>query len=289
MAMDPPRDAAGFGWYSCAEAKKPNEQMTISKAQKRRQRLRRVAVRKSKKATEELLSYCAFIRNAGALNAHALPFYPEQSKYQLDWNSLDSQLDEADVEVSEAPVCLHQGWETCPRRILKDTCTAETLPQISSLGVNSVESGLYGVASPTSSEEEELAKDGLTFDRAKKKKNESPAMSREEVEDELERTNVASGGGWPKASDRDAATFRVCGGPGHIEVCGKCFFKDDRFGRSPRCTRECAVIDGVWRPTRCCPECHPISEECPKSNGGSESHSSSRRIWRGAGKKRDTG
>jgi hypothetical protein len=49
----------------------------------------------------------------------------------------------------------------------------------------------------------------------------------------------------------------LCRGPGHVKICCACFHRDDRFGRSWRCRRECAVINGVWGPTVCNAECEP--------------------------------
>ena len=49
----------------------------------------------------------------------------------------------------------------------------------------------------------------------------------------------------------------LCRGAGHVKVCGACYHRDDRFGRSCRCRRECAVLDGVWGPTVCSAECEP--------------------------------
>ena len=50
----------------------------------------------------------------------------------------------------------------------------------------------------------------------------------------------------------------LCRGPGHSK-CSNCFVVDDQFGRSWRCRRQCAVVDGVWGPTVCSEEC--VQEE----------------------------
>lgn len=50
----------------------------------------------------------------------------------------------------------------------------------------------------------------------------------------------------------------VCRGIGHIR-CSHCFY-NDRFGRHQDCTRQCAVIDGVWGPGICSPECQQMPD-----------------------------
>lgn len=53
---------------------------------------------------------------------------------------------------------------------------------------------------------------------------------------------------------------RICRGPRHTR-CMHCFHADDRFGRSWRCRRHCAVVHGKWGPTICSEDCAGKQDE----------------------------
>ena len=97
-------------------------------------------------------------------------------------------------------------------------------------------------------------------------------------------------------SDRTAAVSSksdnvrkvLCRGDAHDNVCGRCFFTDDRFGRHWNCERECAVINGVWGPTVCSNKCRRddnLATALETDVRASGSEGIKKRIWRQSGKR----
>ena len=115
-----------------------------SSSARRRERLRRTAVRTSKRTTELLLQACPFIGRKASddstcdWNVDVDPFVPGTSGAwaTVDWESLTFTLSAGDLRAeagSGARRCMDDTsvvGASCGRKILKEPCSADVLPQV---------------------------------------------------------------------------------------------------------------------------------------------------------------
>ena len=110
----------------------------VSPSKKRKERLRRTAVRKSVQATCGLRMACQFwptlqqsAENIEEWNPEAPEFKPAIDCNQHVWECLLSALTEHDLKTASAA----EDYEMSTRRSLRDTCCAESLPMIDALSL----------------------------------------------------------------------------------------------------------------------------------------------------------
>lgn len=242
----------------------------VSCSRRRRDRMRWTAVRKSLLASSHLKEFLQGSpdqeRSKPSLRGEAESFMP----VDIDWDIFNFTLQAEDI-IEVAPI---------PRRRLMDTCVAESLPVPPSVDPAAchvlhtaagdtrghlVSMKPYPVAavSVLASSAQKFGMEAEICDRRVLphtcKAEQLPSL----VTPLVEKVNVhipevygftsVSSTSASAVSARQIRTF--CMGEGHITQCSFCCVPDGRYGRHRRCDRECAEVDCVWGPTKCCKHC----------------------------------
>mmetsp|Transcript_1564 Transcript_1564/g.2623 ORF Transcript_1564/g.2623 Transcript_1564/m.2623 type:complete len:313 (+) Transcript_1564:45-983(+) len=269
----------------------------ISRSARRRMRHKRIAIRNAQKHSQ-ILKNCIFggdnCHMEIELRAEAEEFFPTQSAIQVDWQSLQFDLEEEDIEYNFRAVCsgtsildsipMHRHPEyitsqrVAERRIPKETLQADVLPIVDSptraLSQVSVEESLDVVVAGDCeaiyrNDEESFTSTPVPICMGggrghRKNRGGSKGCGSEEctTSSSASRSFCIDSVVVPEVIVND---IRDVGCNNEVSEtafcrgpghtrCAHCYHTE-RFGRSWRCKRACSLIAGSWGPSVCSSDC----------------------------------